>query len=130
MPHRLPPRSRTAGLPVSRRSSPFRSAEPARPLCEKPKDHSGNEAATPSLIEALGDQRIDAKAPTEAVKRKDDLQHEQEEIGPRPFSGRVVEAEPQIEDLQRADGPPEADEYAEDERDRGQDFEAVDGRRE
>jgi len=64
------------------------------------------------------------------MQREDHHEHEQEEIGPRPLALGVVQAEPQIQDLERADPAPEAHEQAEDERHRGQHLEQVDDRRE
>ena len=48
---------------------------------------------------------IEAEATPIAVDRKDQLQHEQEKICPRPFPRGIVEAEPEVEDLQRTDAP-------------------------
>ena len=64
------------------------------------------------------------------VQRENELQDEQEEIGPRPFVRRAVEAEPQIQDLQRADDPEEADKRSEHQRDRRQQLGRINDRRE
>jgi len=49
---------------------------------------------------------IKAEAAPIPVNRKHQLQNEQEEIGPRPLPRSIVEAEPEVEDLQRADDTP------------------------
>src|SRR6516165_5076578 len=59
---------------------------------------------------SLDDQSVKAEAAAIVVEGKDQLDHQKEEIGPGPFSLGVVEPEPQIEDLQRADQTPEAHE--------------------
>src|SRR6516164_3520498 len=88
-------RPRCANLSLS----PFgdnRSAERAR--CLQPRD----------------DQRIETEATAIVVNGKDQLNHQEEEIGPRPLAVGIVEPKPQIEDLQRADKAPEAHEQPED----------------
>src|SRR6516225_8498047 len=72
------------------------------------------------------DDRIEAEAAPKAMDRKDQHQHQQGEIGPRPFPLGIVEAEPEVEDLERADDTPEAEEDAQHQRHRGQHFERVD----
>src|SRR5260370_18027298 len=59
------------------------------------------------------DDCIEAETATIAMEREDQHQHEKEEICPRPFAWSAVEAEPQIEYLQRTDEAPEAHEDAE-----------------
>src|SRR5438132_14427615 len=67
------------------------------------EEHPADEA--PGL-RSCDDGRVEAKASTVAMQRKDQHQHKKKEIGPRPLAGGAVEAEPQIEYLQSADDAP------------------------
>src|SRR6516225_4714332 len=78
----------------------------------------------------LRDQRVKAEAAAIAVQGKDQLEDEQEEVSPRPFAFRIVEAEPQIEDLERAYQTPQPDKHAEDQRHCSQDLGRINNRRE
>src|SRR6185312_11434916 len=77
--------------------------------------HDVRDGTAPARVSVtLDDDRVEAEAPAVLMEREDHLQHEEEEIGPRPLALGIVEPKPQIEDLQRTDDAPEADEDAED----------------
>src|SRR5262245_1463035 len=73
---------------------------------------------------------IKAEAAPVVVDRKDQLQHEQEKIRPRPFPRGIVETEPEVEDLQCTDDTPKPDEYPQHQRHCRQHFKRIDDRRE
>src|SRR5271169_1518519 len=81
----------------------YRSASSSRFGREEPY-----QAAAP--FPPLDDQSVEAEAAAIVVKGKDQLDHQKEEIGPGPLPLGIVEPEPQIKDLQRADQTPEAHE--------------------
>src|SRR5260370_16007351 len=70
----------------------------------------------PAPFPPRDDQSVEAKAAAIMVEGKDQLDHQKEEIGPGPLPLGIVEPEPQIEDLQRADQTPEAHENPQDQR--------------
>ena len=70
--------------------------------------HKCEDTATEARVASLrghpaDDDRVKAKTAAIAVHGKDQLDHQKEEIGPRPLAFGIVEAEPQIEYLQRTD---------------------------
>jgi hypothetical protein len=69
-----------------------------------------------SILFSVGTDRIEAEAPAVLVDREDQHQDEEEEIGPGPLALGIVEAEPQIEDLQRPDEAPDRHKDAKDQR--------------
>src|SRR5215813_12525001 len=84
-----------------------------RPRCQR---HASCDLGEEGACERVSGPRsrnnnsIKAEAAPIPVDRKDQLQHEQEKIGPRPLPCGIVEAEPEVEDLQRADDTPKAGE--------------------
>jgi len=81
-----------------------------------------------SAPRAGGDDCIEAEAAAEPVHREEQHQKHEKKLSPRPVVVIVVEAEPKIQSLQRADDPPKSNEQAENEGHRGQHFQAVDNR--
>src|SRR5207245_8839537 len=65
------------------------------------------------VLRSRDDDRVEAEAAAVTMQREDQHQHEKKEISPRPLAGSTVEAEPQIDHLQRADHAPEAHKDAE-----------------
>src|SRR3984893_9471369 len=91
-----------------RRSAPPSAAEcrgsvtsPSSRYCqpEPAEDASG--------LRSREDDRVEAEPAAIAVQGEYQHQQEQKEIGPRPLARSTVEAEPQIDDLKRADHPPQ-----------------------
>src|SRR6516162_10982680 len=102
-----------APQPAGRNGSGWSAMHPSGEGVEPPI-REGTAAGLHSLARcALADDRIESQAPAKSIQREDHHEHEQEEIGPRPLALGVVQAEPQIQDLERADPAPEAHEQAE-----------------
>src|SRR5215510_13012288 len=68
-------------------------------------------------LRSRNDYRVEAEPASVPVQCEYQHQHQQKEIGPGPFTLRAVEAEPQIEDLQRADNAPKTHKDTEQQRD-------------
>jgi hypothetical protein len=84
-------------------SSAFSAAPWLRRIAGSACAREDGSAERAPLTDAPHHDCVEAKAAAIMVSRKDQHHHEQEEIGPGPFAGRTVEAEPKIENLQRAD---------------------------
>src|SRR5271166_3666011 len=69
-------------------------------------------------------KRIDTEAASRRVDQKDNLQDDQEHVGPGPFARRVVKSEPEIDRHQRAKRRAETGNHAENQRYR---YEYLDG---
>src|ERR1700724_1719150 len=80
-----------------RPSATFPSSRYCQP--EPAEDASG--------LRSREDDRVEAEPAAIAVQGEYQHQQEQKEIGPRPLARSTVEAEPQIDDLKRADHPPQ-----------------------
>src|SRR5262249_46796328 len=98
-------------------------------LCCSGEDPVEKPGALPGGV-PLGEERVDPKAPSIRMDREHQLYDQQEEISPRPLARCVVEAEPQIEDLQSSDHRNQAGEQTAHERYPGQHFGRVDDWRE
>ena len=68
----------------------------------RPRDKvlGGERVQIEARLEA--DDRIEPEAASVAMEREDHHEHQQEEVGPWPFALGVVQAVPQIEDLQHS----------------------------
>src|SRR5271168_1524014 len=110
---RSTPQSRNCFRHCSAIFTPYRS-----PLLSRFGGQDSHQASTP--FPSLNDQSIEAEAAAIMVEGKDQLDHQQEKIGPGPLPLGVVEPEPQVEDLQRPDQTPEAHENTQYQRYRGQ----------
>src|ERR1700730_3568443 len=116
-----------APLPINSEFALRRSKVTSR-SCERLEHGARNCATTVRRREPVDDNSIDPETPAVLMDRKDQLQHEQEELGPRQLALGIIEAEPEIEDLQRPDRAPEAYENTKHEGPGGQYLEAIDGR--
>ena len=104
-------------LTAAGKSSPVAgSPRPARDFPSRRRVEQDRVERLPrsSVDRSRSDDRVDAEASTVAVEREDQHQDEKEEIGPRSFARRAVEAEPQIDYLQRSNDTPQPHEDAQD----------------
>src|SRR6516225_4686794 len=87
-----------------------------------------NAAERLRLFAPRHNQCVEPETTTKAVDGENQLDHQKEEIAPRPLPLGIVEAEPQVEYLKCANQTPEAHEDPQDQRYRSQGFEGVDDR--
>src|SRR5690242_3871599 len=74
------------------RSSPRTGAARSSNRVEQP----AADARAGAVAQPGGDQRVEAEALAVLADRENQLQQQQEEIGPRPLAGCAVKAEPQV----------------------------------
>src|SRR4029077_11134256 len=120
------PRARARDRPFALHSRPQRHDSWHSPGFREPStsEESSREHVEPPIRQAtaarsparsaLEDDRIESETPPVAMQREDHHEDEQKEVGPRPLALGVVQAEPQIQHLQRPDQTPQANEEAKD----------------